>query len=130
MPPPSRPDAPDEVVLTVPADPRYARVARLAVTGMAARVGFSYDEVEDLRIAVGEVCGLLLGGAADGEEDPRLSLRCLVGDGELRIEAARSPAGAELDVSDLSRQILAAVVDEATIDRSNRRVEVSKRHRA
>ncbi len=124
MTPAPTPEVPDEIVLTVPGAPHYARVARLAVTGMAARAGFSYDEVEDLRIAVGEVCSILLEPSAE-----QLTLTCLVGERDLRIDARRTPPGPELEVSDLSRQILAAVVDDWSIDRDTRRVQVAKRHR-
>ena len=54
--------APDEVVLTLPAAPEFVRLARLTCAGLATRIGMGYDEVEDLRIAVGEACSLLIGG--------------------------------------------------------------------
>ena len=57
-------DAPDEVVLTLPAAPEFVRLARLTCAGLATRIGMGYDEVEDLRIAVGEACSLLIGAGA------------------------------------------------------------------
>lgn len=44
------------VTLTIPSTPEYVGIARLVVLGVASRMGFSYDEVEDLRLAVAEVC--------------------------------------------------------------------------
>lgn len=44
------------VTLTIPGAPEYVGIARLAVLGIASRMGFSYDEIEDLRLAVAEVC--------------------------------------------------------------------------
>ena len=46
----------DTVELTIPCQPEYVGVARLAVLGIASRMPFSYDEVEDVRLAVGEAC--------------------------------------------------------------------------
>jgi len=46
----------DTVELTIPCRPEYVGVARLAVLGIASRMPFSYDEVEDVRLAVGEAC--------------------------------------------------------------------------
>jgi serine/threonine-protein kinase RsbW len=50
-------DTHDEIVqLVIPCRPEYVGVARLAVLGIASRMPFSYDEVEDVRLAVGEAC--------------------------------------------------------------------------
>jgi len=46
----------DTVELVIPCQPEYVGVARLAVLGIASRMPFSYDEVEDVRLAVGEAC--------------------------------------------------------------------------
>src|SRR5207244_330326 len=55
-----------DVRLVVPAAPEYLRLVRLTAAGMASRLGFTFDEVEDLRIAVDELCFHLLGGV-DGD---------------------------------------------------------------
>ncbi|QXC59462.1 hypothetical protein KSP35_13750 [Aquihabitans sp. G128] len=115
-------DQVEEIKLTLPALVDYARVARLAVTGLASRMGFSYDEIEDLRIAVGELCSVLLDGTGD-----RLVFRCTLGAGSLEVEASREPVGPALAINELTRQILLAVVDEADFDLDLARVRVTKR---
>jgi serine/threonine-protein kinase RsbW len=50
----------DMVELTVPAQIPYLAVVRTATAGLAARLGFTLDEIEDLRIAVDEACSMLL----------------------------------------------------------------------
>lgn len=114
----------EEITLSLPAQPQFARVARLTVTGLASRVGFSYDEIEDLRIAVGEMCSLLLPGPAG-----QLTFRCWVTAEAVSVIATRSPQGPPIEASDLSRQILLAVVDELDLDAESGSVRVSKRHR-
>lgn len=42
--------------LRVPALAEYVSVVRLAVLGLCGRLPLSYNEVEDLRLAVGEAC--------------------------------------------------------------------------
>jgi anti-sigma regulatory factor (Ser/Thr protein kinase) len=113
----------DEIRLTLPALPSYGRVARLAVTGLASRNGYSYDEVEDLRIAIGEAFGVLV-----SEERPggRLVLTCLLLPDALEVTAARRPPEPIEQVTDLSRQILDAVVDRAEIDEPGGRIRVRK----
>ncbi|MCC6483441.1 MAG: ATP-binding protein [Armatimonadetes bacterium] len=44
------------IELRVPCSPEYVSVVRLAVLGLCGRIPLSYDEVEDLRLAVGEAC--------------------------------------------------------------------------
>ena len=44
----------DYVEIRVPAKPQYVSVVRLTVSALAARVGFTYDEIEDMKIATGE----------------------------------------------------------------------------
>lgn len=54
----------DLVLLDVPADGEYLAVLRTATAGLAARLQFTLDEIEDLRIAVDEACAMLLDIAA------------------------------------------------------------------
>ncbi len=53
--------ATDEVRLAVPARPELLRLVRVTAAGLASRLGFSYDEVEDLRLAIDELCYGLTG---------------------------------------------------------------------
>ncbi len=46
----------DTVQLVIPCRAEYVGIVRLAVLGIANRMPFSYDEVEDVRLAVGEAC--------------------------------------------------------------------------
>jgi serine/threonine-protein kinase RsbW len=58
----------DVVVITLPADSAYLSVLRTATAGLAARLDFTIDEIEDLRIAVDEACAMLLPQAATEAE--------------------------------------------------------------
>ena len=120
-------DAPDEVVLTPPAAPEFVRLARLTCAGLATRIGMGYDEVEDLRIAVGEACSLLIGaGARKGTLTLTFGLDAdAVG---VTIVGAFDQPGVAGDDSGLSDQILDAVVDEHEVDLARDRVWISKRH--
>ena len=50
----------DHVTVCMPAEGAYLSVLRTATAGLAARLDFTLDEIEDLRIAVDEACALLL----------------------------------------------------------------------
>lgn len=114
----------EEIKLSLPAMVAYSRVARLAVTGLASRVGFSYDEIEDLRIAIGEVCGVLLDG-----QGGRLTFTCNVDADELMVDTNREPVGEVPPITDLTRHILGAVVDETEILPEQARIRFLKRRR-
>ena len=114
----------DEVRLVLPAAAEYARVARLAAAGLATRLGFSYDDVEDLRIAIGEVCSILVADGTSG----RLTLLYRLHPAFLEVQASTSGGGPPLKVDKLSDQILSAAVDEHTVDVDARRIRFVKHH--
>jgi len=65
------PEVPDVVEIVLPPDSAYLTVLRTATAGLAARLDFTLDDIEDLRIAVDEACSMLLPHALDGA-----TLRC------------------------------------------------------
>src|SRR5205085_8740933 len=56
----------DHVTVCMPAEGAYLSVLRTATAGLAARLDFTLDEIEDLRIAVDEACAILLQQAVPG----------------------------------------------------------------
>lgn len=109
----------EEVHLTMPATPQLLRVARLTAAGLAGRLGFSVDEIEDVKIAVDELCFALVGSKG---RPGSLTLTYRLRDHELEIvgEGTFSPSGSEPAPapSELSAQILAAVVDDHELSRN------------
>jgi len=59
------------IEMSVPADGAYLAVVRTAAAGLAARLDFTLDDIEDLRIAVDEASSILLAQAVRGSD-----LRC------------------------------------------------------
>jgi serine/threonine-protein kinase RsbW len=83
-----------DVVLRVPADSAYVSVLRTMTAGLAARLDFTVDDIEDLRIAVGEACALVLPEATPGgdlEAEFRLLPGWLVVSVIVPTEGARAP---------------------------------------
>ena len=64
--PAERREAQDRVTVRLPAEGAYLSVLRTATAGLAARLDFTLDEIEDLRIAVDEACAMLLSQAVPG----------------------------------------------------------------
>lgn len=60
----------DYVELKIPAKPEYVRVVRLSISGLANRIGFLYDDIEDIKIAVSEaVTNVVQHAYKNGEGD-------------------------------------------------------------
>ena len=57
-----------DVELRLPADNAYVSVLRTTTAGLAARLDFTIDDIEDLRIAVGEACAMILPQADPGSD--------------------------------------------------------------
>lgn len=45
----------DFIEMKVPAKSDYVGVARLTASGLANRMGFSYEEIEDLKVAISKL---------------------------------------------------------------------------
>lgn len=113
-------DADAELVL--PAESAYVAVLRMTTAGLAARLDFTLDDIEDLRMAVGEACGLVLDGAPTSGR-----LRCTYRLGEGRLDIAVSadhPDGKGPDKDSFGWQVLTALVDDlsAATDDGQRKI--------
>ncbi|WP_028594881.1 anti-sigma B factor RsbW [Paenibacillus assamensis] len=76
-----------QVKLSLPAQADYVDVVRLTLYGIASRIGFSYEEIEDMKVAVSEACNNAVlyaysqeGGVVDvtfdiGEHELELTIR-------------------------------------------------------
>src|SRR5688500_8915599 len=57
-----------DVELLLPADGAFVSVLRTTTAGLAARLDFTIDDIEDLRIAVGEASAMVLPEADEGSD--------------------------------------------------------------
>ena len=110
------------IELRIPPDPAYVRVARLAAGDMGGRVGFSVDELDDVRLAVDELCAVLIG--AGGHV---LELRMQANERTLIIEGCTPGATTVTAPSELSEMLIRALVDTCTISTEDRDVHFEMR---
>ncbi|MCT4778402.1 MULTISPECIES: anti-sigma B factor RsbW [Exiguobacterium] len=96
----------EQTVMTFPAKPEYVGVVRLVVSGIANRMGYTYDEIEDIKIAVSEACGNAVQHAYEDQEG-EVKLTC--GVHEDRLEMTIEDSGKTF-ADDVKRQ--AAPVEE------------------
>ncbi len=104
------------VSLTVPREPVFLRLVRLAAADAGARAELPIEDVEDLKIAVDELTYALIGDDHEGSPGETLTLRYAVSPGRVEVEGSGAVVGVPLPLSDLSRNIIGAVVDEYDIE--------------
>ncbi len=51
---------PDELQIVLPFKAEYVSIARLVVSGIASRIGFDIEVIEDIKVATSEVCNKLV----------------------------------------------------------------------
>lgn len=51
----------DIIELSVPAKAEYVSIVRLTASRISSRMGFDLDQVEDINVAVSEVCNKIIG---------------------------------------------------------------------
>jgi hypothetical protein len=98
----------EDVWLTVPPFSEYLRTVRLVAADAAVRAGLDYDEVEDFRIAVDELCHLLMSST-----DHEISVSFgVVGRSVLARGRARRRSGMPMSpLNDISGAIIDSVAD-------------------
>lgn len=111
----------ETVSIDIPAHPAYLQVVRLIAAGLASRLGFTLDEIEDLKIAVDELSAYLTG--TQGREGT-LHIAFNVHDDKIEISGTGSfEPGQKVrtELTEFSRMILQTVVDSSGLELSDGR---------
>ena len=75
----------DYIEMKVPAKAQYVGVARLAISGIASRLGFTYDDIEDLKIAASEAVTNAVQHAYEANESGEVIIGCALYNDRLEI---------------------------------------------
>lgn len=106
----------EQVTIKIPASPVYIGVIRLVAAGLATRLRFTIDEIEDLKIGVDELSAYLT-GSQGREGDLQITFTIADERIEIRGEGLLSPGQkVRTELTDFSRMILDTVVDRATLE--------------
>ncbi|WP_164671080.1 anti-sigma B factor RsbW [Virgibacillus doumboii] len=89
----------DFIEMKIPAKAEYVGVARLSLSGIANRMGFTYEDIEDLKVAVSEAITNAVDHAYDDQDDGEIT----VGFGvyEDRLETMVADHGGSFDLKDI-----------------------------
>lgn len=116
----------EHVRLSIPARHTHARIARIGVAALALRLGFTYREIEDLRLAIDETLIFLLGTDRPGE---RITIRYGTETGILSLSATASFApDPDDDAHHRFETLITELVDAWDHDIDRGVVSFTKRH--
>jgi hypothetical protein len=120
----------DVIRLTVPATSAAVRIARVGAAGLGTRLGFTFTEVEELRLAVGEAAAQLCDTSTDVGSGIDLLVSYGIEPNGLRVTMALCASGGGEAVipafSDLAATVLDTVVDEWHLDPDGGWIELRK----
>jgi anti-sigma regulatory factor (Ser/Thr protein kinase) len=102
------------VRLSLPASTRYLAAARVVAASLGAESGLHVDDLDDLRLGVNELLTLLV--EASGP-DGRIDLEFAIQDGGISVRGAlHGTSGGPIEVDELTRRIVEAVLDHHELD--------------
>jgi serine/threonine-protein kinase RsbW len=87
----SEPDDGGQVELRIPSRAEWVGVARLAIAGIASRLQFSIEDIEDLKLAVAEACTNCIQHASGSES---IAISCKIEKDKLVMTVEDSGVGA------------------------------------
>ena len=97
---------PENVEFNIPCMSDYVGVVRLAVSGLATRMNFSIEEIEDIKIAVSEACTNSVQYAFDNTENERVFITFnLLKD---KLEIIVKDSGKGFDIKEIEKKPLEA----------------------
>lgn len=99
------------ICLSFPADARFVNLARLSAVSLAVEAGFSIDEIEEFKMGVNEVVGLLVELNTSTTVDS-IELTFRIAEDAIEMHGvARGDRHDPLVLDELARHILDAVTD-------------------
>jgi serine/threonine-protein kinase RsbW len=135
--------AAESIDVRFPAKAEYVSIARLTAAAVAAGQAFTYDEVEDLKIAVSEACGALITASKTPRRSPlrlhfvpetdALVIRVEARGTQLELNVRANGEPRPLDERLLGIFLMQSLVDEVDIrhtgDRASIVLRLAKRRR-
>jgi len=87
----------DHLIFEIPAKSDYVGVIRLAISGIASRMEFTIEKIEDIKIAVSEACTNVVLYAYQDDENPGIHVDCAIHIDKLEISISDKGKGFDLD---------------------------------
>ncbi|MBP1964744.1 anti-sigma B factor RsbW [Paenibacillus aceris] len=124
----------NDVRLHIPAAAEYLDIVRLSLYGIASKLGFSYEDIEDMKVAVSEACNNAVLHGETSATLGQIQISYELGDGKLTVKVkddgpgfdyeaqighSQPPVGdslSELQSGGLGMYLMQALMDEVTVN--------------
>lgn len=103
-----------QVTLTIPAEAEYLDLVRLSLYGFAHKLGYSYEDIEDMKVAVSEACSnAVLHAYPEAYSDASITIRYEKLEEEMHIRVMDKGTGFGEQMPDVQK---AGLVRPASLD--------------
>lgn len=83
----------ETIKMEISSNPDYVGIIRLTTSGIANKIGFSIDDIEDIKVAVSEACT----NAIKHSDDEKFNITFNILDNRLDIEIKDNGSGYDID---------------------------------
>lgn len=123
----------ETIKMEISANPDFVSIIRLTTSGIANKIGFSIDDIEDMKVAVSEACT----NAIKHSSDDRFYITFNILDDGLNIEIKDNGVGCNIDLlgkpdlenpkeNGLGIFIIQTLMDEVSIESSDNKGTIIK----
>ncbi|NLX63242.1 MAG: anti-sigma regulatory factor [Clostridiaceae bacterium] len=108
----------DTITMLIPLKAEYVSIARLTVSGIASRMGFDIDTIEDIKVALSEILGKFI-EKKSGTGRVNVDFQCLE-DGisiKFKISDQSIPELFDNDTDKFALAIISSLMDEIEIEK-------------
>jgi serine/threonine-protein kinase RsbW len=107
----------DEIKIHLPQKADYLGFIRLSVSGLASRMGFDIDAIEDIKVAVSEVCSRIISMNQDASANYDITFQ-LSESGLKAVFSTENHPGCDIfegESGDFAKAIICSLMDEFEI---------------
>lgn len=84
----------DNISISIPTKSEYVSIARLTASVLANKIGFDIEEIEDIKVAVGEACN---NAVLHGQNSDTYKINFIVSENSFQVEVIDSGKGFKMD---------------------------------
>lgn len=109
----------DVINISIPKEPKYLSVVRLAISGISMGIGFDIDGIEDLKVSIAEACI----NALKSTQEEKIDVEFVVGQDRVVIKVKDVKDSEDKDLR-MGKLIITSLMDEVEYNQEG--IEMTK----